>query len=52
MCCLAAFAASGALFGRELCGAAESPAAALLPWLAGAFGGSALWLWQHRRASR
>jgi hypothetical protein len=53
VCCLAAYAASGALFGRELCGAAEnSPAALLLPWCGGAIGGTLLWIWRHRRAAR
>lgn len=53
VCCLAAYAAGGALFGRELCGATDaSSSALLLPWLAGAVGGSAVWAWRHRRATR
>lgn len=49
VCCLAAYAASGALFGRELCGTADASAiAAALPWLGGALGGAGLWLWNHR----
>lgn len=48
VCCLAAYAASGALFGRELCGGAEtSTIVALLPWLGGVLGGGAFWLWRH-----
>lgn len=52
VCCLAAYAASGALFGRELCGTTgASKIAAVLPWLGGALGGAGIWL-RNRRASR
>lgn len=53
LCCLAAYAASGALFGRELCGTTDaSTIPAVLPWLGGALGGAALWLWNHRASRR
>jgi len=49
-CCIAAYAASGALFGRELCGAVEPSAlATLVPWIGGVAGGAAWWLWRARR---
>lgn len=51
VCCLAAYSAGGALFGRELCGASESSAlVVLLPWLGGGVGSAAWWLW-HARGS-
>lgn len=51
VCCLAAYAAGGALFGRELCGAsAPSMLAALAPWLGGVVAAGAWGLWRARRA--
>lgn len=50
-CCLAAYAAGGALFGRELCGASEPTGAiALAPWLGGIAGSAAWGLWRARAA--